>query len=215
MDYYSEYCKYTNDRGKVFKTTEAPACCRYRNIFNFGPDYLEFSRKNKSIAGYPGPCKAFGIHGDFDSEADLGASALVDIRDCIQRILSDDSYGVFQDDIRLWFSGNKGFSIIISTDEIRSLPMSYDTASTPGKIGKVEKIAAALFDRYLTWDTAVYDKTRIWRIPNSQHEKSGLFKIPLLVSEILEMPIPDIRELAKKQRTIKDAYKPALEKMKD
>jgi hypothetical protein len=49
-------------------------------------------------------------------------------------------------------------------------------------------------------DYAVYDKVRLWRIPNTINSKSGLYKIPLSIYELFSLTIPEIQELAKAPR---------------
>lgn len=45
----------------------------------------------------------------------------------------------------------------------------------------------------------VYDKTRLLRMGNSKHADSGLFKIPLEISELMNLKPSEIKELAKEK----------------
>ena len=53
-----------------------------------------------------------------------------------------------------------------------------------------------------TVDTQIYDNKRLFRIPNTRHEKSGLYKIPITLNELQTLSIDQIREMAVKQRVI-------------
>src|SRR5208337_1970619 len=51
-----------------------------------------------------------------------------------------------------------------------------------------------------TVDLKVYDKRRLWRLPNSQHQKSQLYKIPLTHKELESLTMEQIKALAVKPR---------------
>lgn len=96
--------------------------------------------------------------------------------------------------VRVWFSGSKGFHILVHPEamEIReSRHLTYI----------VKMIAEELIENLelTTLDLKVYSMPRQWRIPNSIHQKSGLFKIELYHAE-LEKGIDYIKDLAKDPR---------------
>ena len=47
-------------------------------------------------------------------------------------------------------------------------------------------------------DTAIYEHNRLWRIPNTKHGKSGLYKVPLTSEQLATWSVTRIRELAAK-----------------
>ena len=51
-------------------------------------------------------------------------------------------------------------------------------------------------------DMAIYKTNMLWRIPNTPHEKTGLYKIPLKYHELCSLSIDDIRKLAESPRDI-------------
>jgi hypothetical protein len=53
-----------------------------------------------------------------------------------------------------------------------------------------------------TLDLAVYDRRRLWRILNSKHNKTGLYKIQLTLTELENLSIEQIKELATKPREV-------------
>jgi len=53
-----------------------------------------------------------------------------------------------------------------------------------------------------TLDLSIYDKMRLWRVPNTINGKSGLYKIPLTVEELLQSDLTAIKALATWSRQI-------------
>jgi hypothetical protein len=48
-----------------------------------------------------------------------------------------------------------------------------------------------------TMDFKVYDRRRLFRVPNSIHHKTGLYKVPLSLDELKNLPLDKIQEKAK------------------
>lgn len=86
-----------------------------------------------------------------------------------------------------YFSGNKGFHVLIPTCQFGFEPTNDE--------GILKRMAEAIAARFPTFDTTIYNKTRIFRTPNSLNAKSGLYKIP--VPCILELTPAAIVEMAK------------------
>jgi len=53
-----------------------------------------------------------------------------------------------------------------------------------------------------TADFAIYETLRLWRVPNTRHGGTGLFKIPLATNELFTFNIESIRELARERRSL-------------
>ncbi len=53
-------------------------------------------------------------------------------------------------------------------------------------------------------DLAVYEPKRLWRVVNSRHEESGLYKVPVTLSELELLSSDEIKELAREPR--RDIY---------
>lgn len=97
--------------------------------------------------------------------------------------------GIDENAIKVYFTGNKGFSIEVAIDE-------YINPARFGAI--VDSIAADLS----SFDTVVRESNRIVRIPNTKHQTSGLYKIPLTPEELINLSVDEIKALAKKPRLI-------------
>lgn len=109
---------------------------------------------------------------DFDDEHDVNAAR----QEAIETVARLAQYGVPADQIQIYFSGKKGFSVetLINKD-----------LTQPEFVNIVNGIAGDL----RTFDTSVKDAQRLFRIPLTKHQDSGLYKTPLTKEELTEYPI--------------------------
>jgi hypothetical protein len=96
--------------------------------------------------------------------------------------------------IRIYFTGQKGFhveveQVALGVGIMEGLSALYRCIATG--IKNILELTAL--------DFSVYDARRMWRLPNSEHQHSGLFKVPLTAEE-LELDLPGIWELALRPR---------------
>lgn len=99
--------------------------------------------------------------------------------------------------LKIYFSGNKGIHIILPAEILGVIPSA--------ELNQIYKYIANLakgFTPNKTVDTQIYDNKRLFRIPNTKHEKSGLYKIPITLNELQTLSINEIRSMAVNQRTI-------------
>jgi hypothetical protein len=162
----------------------------YHSVYLFGGEYVDYVTRRGSVRGYDGPCKAEGLLFDLD-----GDGALQDARRLIEAVCCD-RCGVTVDDIRVWFSGRRGFHVLVRSVEIDGLPPSR---SLPGTMRKLADVLAGGLGSY---DPAVYDRARLIRRGNSRHPASGLYKVPLLVDEVFSLYAGGIHELARAPRAL-------------
>lgn len=106
-------------------------------------------------------------------------------------------YHIAEEYALIYFSGNKGIHIIIPTEILGVEP-------TPLLNGVYKYIANSIksFTKHKTIDTQIYDNKRLFRIPNTIHEKSGLYKIPLTPEELRSLTEEEIRQMAKAPRNL-------------
>ena len=126
------------------------------------------------------------LYFDLDSDDDVEI-ALEDAR----KLSAYFSIGLdMEDDVKYWFSGNRGFHITIDYGFFGAEPSTYLV-----KIwrGIAEHITKRL--ELKTFDRSVYSKRRMWRLENTKHGKSGLWKIRLYPTE-LNMNVAEIKKLA-------------------
>lgn len=108
--------------------------------------------------------------------------------------------GILEDYIDIYFSGNKGFHIIVN-ETVLDIKPAIDTHKVFKHLAKyiIEYVGSEELKTSL--DTSVYSVRRVLRLNNSINSKSGLYKIQLHRHE-LELPIKEIQELATKPRHI-------------
>ena len=85
-------------------------------------------------------------------------------------------------DIELYFSGSKGFHILVSHvifgfEPSRDINKQYKKVAVDLKTYTVNK----------TVDTKIYDNKRLFRVPNTVNHKTGLYKVPVTYEKIKEM----------------------------
>lgn len=120
---------------------------------------------------------------DFDIDK-LAGTSLEDIKvDTIEAIRRLKESGISEEAIQLTFSGNKGFGITVDINQ--------DLTPDAHK-----KMAKNLMGDLSSFDTRVYNASRILRVSYTKHQSSGLFKMPMGISE-LEESIETIQEWAK------------------
>lgn len=157
---------------------------RFNNtdIFSSVALYAEANNESRSIAP---------IYFDIDSPGNLPdarESALILCEMLMGRI------GISPDCLDVFFSGNKGFHIMIPCEVFTAFP-------SPHVLRLYKRMAEKAGRKGVQYlDTSVYTNKRIWRMSNSRHSKSGLFKIPLTYEELRDMDMPGILKLAEKAR---------------
>lgn len=168
----------------------------YRSLWNYTGDFKKYVEKTGSVTDYEGVHDCDFIAFDFDSFADPNQAR----KDAVNLVKTlTEEFGVDHNCIQIYFSGSKGFHILLPIALIGSPEGSVDYYIIYKKF-----IEAILFKfvgmSYPTADLSIYNPMRIFRIPNTIHEKTGFYKIPLDLSELKTLSINDIRELAKQSR---------------
>jgi len=95
-----------------------------------------------------------------------------------------------QDSLDISFSGCKGFHVVVA-------PQIFQGFCSPHTLGLYRRMARRVCEAgVLHIDQSVYTRKRLWRLVNSRHGKSGLFKIPLTYEELRDISIDGIKTLA-------------------
>lgn len=100
--------------------------------------------------------------------------------------------------VQIYYSGYKGIHLILSAKTLGIQP-----CDNLNEIYKYIALNASKFTPFKTIDTQIYDNRRLFRIPNTINEKSGLYKIPLTYEELETLPIEKIKEMATTPRVMK------------
>lgn len=179
-----------NDKKTLYKNwlRTGPAHDWYASLFTFGPEAKEYMEKNKkSLAGYTGEAYTNKVIFDFDNEKNVEKAK----EEVAQLIAKLKKLGVNpKESVQVYFSGNKGFHLAVHTEQ----------KFTPEEL---KSICVNLAKEYSSFDERIYDRLRKFRIANTKHQKSGLYKIELNSAEF-KLGIDEIKELAKKPASFKD-----------
>ncbi len=100
-----------------------------------------------------------------------------------------------EDDIEIYFSGSKGFHIIINENIF-----GFEGSRDLNKDLKLIALKLKTFTVNKTIDTKIYDYKRLFRIVNSINHKTGLYKVPITIDKIRNMTFNQLKEYAKKPK---------------
>lgn len=150
----------------------------YTSIFRYNQAHYDYWKKNKTLSGIKDVLTNKVLF-DFDNEENPEV-ARQDAITLVTRLLSK---GIAADNIQIAFSGLKGFSVSIDTTETLS-PEEF------------KNITFGLAEDLSTFDTSLIDAQRLIRVVGTRHQKTGLYKFPLSVTQLTEYSIEQIKELA-------------------
>lgn len=154
-------------------------------------DAEKMNKKTGEVLKYKRPKGVKGIEDvvtniigfDLDHKTDLDR-AKKDTITVVERLLQ---HGLEVDDIHVSFSGGKGFSVVVHHD--KDLTPSEHRAIAEGIAGDLD-----------TFDTTLYNASRIFRVDGTKHNTTGLYKTPLDPDDLYES-IETIKALAKSKKT--------------
>lgn len=171
-----------NTKNKLLKKIGQSNKDWYSSLYYYGPDAKQHWDTHKSMKGYRGSAYTNKLLFDFDSEAEP-YEAKSDASTLLNR-LADEGVDV-ANSCRVFFSGNKGFHVEVAIEK----------AYTPEEL---KPICTNLAVDLKTFDTSVYNTTRLVRLVNTKHQKSGLFKIEISPDDLLNLSIDEIKKMAEK-----------------
>ena len=123
-----------------------------------------------------------------------------DLKILVHKLVTE--FHVEQNDIQIYFSGSKGFHLIISENIF-----GFEPGRTLNK--DLKKVAVYLKAYTLTKciDTKIYDYKRLFRINNTINSKTGLYKVRISYDDLIDMSYNDLIEYASKPKDIEpDEY---------
>ena len=204
---YFRICETLNDKGYLIPTntnfvelykTFKPDVDYYISVFKFNEEHKKKFDEVGSVAGFSGVLTD-RLTWDFDSDLeDLTREQNIDRAktDAIELVKRLKKEGYKDSDIKIFFSGNKGFEVTIDINE----------ELTPQQ---AKNVCMNLAEDLPTKDSKVYNSTRPFRLPLTKHNKSGLYKYPLTTDDLLTSSSKEILDLAKQKlnyEDIKDAW---------
>lgn len=160
----------------------APESDWYRSLFVYKNGIVEHVKNNGGVGGYTGEVDAGYLFFDLDSK-DLD-QARKDTIKIIKRIIEETKIDnkVILDCLNIYFSGNKGFHLFLYTTQ-RFNPED------------MKSVCSRIAEDIPSFDSKIYNTTRIIRIENTLHQKSKKYKIAI-TPEQLKKPIEEIVKLA-------------------
>lgn len=210
---YYRLCGHLADKGVLIPTTEDVYkhvsnldVDHYKSIFLFNEEQYQEFKQRGSVAGMK-DVVTNKLAFDFDS-ADFPDVARRDALILVKRLMD---HAIPEESIQIFFSGSKGFEVSV---ELK------DTMLTPTE---AKNIASNLAKDLKSFDTSIYNATRIFRVPLTKHNKTGLYKVPLSLDDLSVSTVEQVKSNAKVNYTPDDiagAWKPAvlsgvLKKLKD
>lgn len=138
---------------------------------------------------------------DFDAEDDF-EKARQDALSAITYLKQKFTYNIPEGSIRIYFSGKKGIHLVVPAVVFGIQPDKH-----LNEYYKVMAQSVAEETKYGTLDLKIYDRRRLFRLVNSKHADTGLFKIPLTYFELVMMSVDEIKKLAEMPRAV-DYTKP-------
>lgn len=150
----------------------------YLSIFKYNQEQYDHWKKTNTVAGIKDVYTSKLLF-DFDSKENV-EEARQDSIELVTRLLNK---GIKSDNIQIAYSGQKGICIEVDTT----------CKFTPEEF---KNITFALASDLESFDRVVNDSQRIVRVVGTKHPKSGLYKFPLTVKQLTELPISEIKALA-------------------
>jgi hypothetical protein len=170
----------------------------YRTIFPFDKtvfSHLENTKSEKdpegNVKGFAGKVFCDTVFFDID-----GGDSIEDIEVARQETRKLANFLAVQcnvqpEHIEIYFSGGKGFHLALRAEHFGGFPAS---AGLPSQVRAMQKeLKQKLGLNHL--DTAIQAPVKFIRLPNSRHQKTGLYKIRLKPHE-LSLEVEEIMEIA-------------------
>lgn len=158
------------------------------NTLLFDSNFLAYVANSKTVSGYKGIGYMPYFPIDFDGTIASSQEQVINFTEYLA------IEGVPVDNFLYYFSGNKGFHVLIPNSMIQSFPSE--------SISQTMKNFADLLLDNIIFDPSIYNHIRLFRLKNSLNAKSGLYKIALTYKEILTLTPDDITKLATEKRYI-------------
>jgi KaiC/GvpD/RAD55 family RecA-like ATPase len=172
-----------------YYTSITPMIDCFHSLFMQSNKILNHSDGRGGKTGYNGSVWSDYLFWDVDC-GDL-EKARLDTITLITRLV--EIYKVEKNSIRVFFSGCKGFHVLVQFPELENA--EYKDRADINDV--IKKVCMYIGNGIDSVDSHIYDKTRIVRTTNTINSKTGLYKIPV---DIFEEDIELILSVAKNKR---------------
>ena len=201
VDFAAHYQK--GFRNHIVSIREVPELVRFFDRYGCYATYFLYSDEILTyMSARPGPSTIAGYEGKVSAPffpIDLNHPDLTPALEAAKFLtsLALERWGVAPEGLQVYFSGSKGFHIMLDArlfGRIRpskTLPLLFDAM----RRHLAQELPDELRD---TVDLSIKDRVRLLRLPNTVHEKSGLYKVILPLADLKNLTPEDIRQLATK-----------------
>jgi hypothetical protein len=160
----------------------------YLSCFLFSGQFCDYLQTQGTTKGFSGPTFSPWLWFDIDREHDIDR-ALTDSRRLVGFLC--DRWHIDAESLLLFFSGSKGFHVGVPTSLWFAQPDERFHAYVKHFALWLAQQAAVEID------TGVYDRVRLFRAPNSRHQRTGLHKRQLSGDEFFRMSSAAITMISK------------------
>jgi hypothetical protein len=159
---------------------------RFKNIDAFGTVFA-YDSKDQDTARMYGP-----LYLDLDLDIKTEADYQKVKKDLIHVITAlNVMYYVPLENIRIYFSGHKGFHVMVDPEIFGIIPSRSLNEQYKAIALDLKKMTL-----FKTIDTGIYDKVRLLRFPNSINSATNLYKVPMDYDFVRKSTWEDIIEYA-------------------
>lgn len=187
---YVRLTKTVADLGILIKPEEVENHIKDRTIDHYVSTYFydenhyaQFKKLGK-VKGFTGQ-KTDKVWWDFDSKDDLKL-ARKDALSLIQNLIK---VNIDADNLEIYFSGNKGFNVILNLNKELNQK-------------QVETFARRMAGDLKTFDPTLYDENQILRVPATKHQSTEYYKLQLSYKDLCTAKFDDILKWAKEPQHV-------------
>ena len=160
----------------------------YRSMYLYNEDAKKYADENNTIKRYIGERAIDKILIDIDKEKNTNEFTQQKAQAAIMHL---EELGVDSESIQPFFSGT-GYHLV--------LPNSVFNFSPSDDLPYVVKYTMEYLFQDIGIDSSVYMRTGIYRVQHTRNQKTGLYKIPITMREIMSSSPDEILKLAETPR---------------
>tara|TARA_R110000851_G_scaffold15872_1_gene52241 strand:- start:7046 stop:9007 length:1962 start_codon:yes stop_codon:yes gene_type:complete len=170
----------------------------YCGMFQFDSSFKEHVEGTGSVSGFKGVHFAWFLTIDIDaSHGDIDEAKTK----TIQLIQYFEKLGVSSEEIYIYFSGAKGFHISLPHTLFGYAPSSKLNATLKRMAMTISTLSGVnIASEKEAGIDLIYDRTRLLRLPNTIHSKTGFYKTQITGEELKTLTMEDIYTLAESPR---------------
>lgn len=140
----------------------------YYSLYNYTEEHVKKFASTRSLAGVR-DVTTNKLWWDFDNKENPDKARL----DALEVVSRLEQKGVPSADIEIYFSGGKGYHVLVTTESIHTRP-------------QVEQYCIDMANGLDSFDTTMYDENQILRYPGTKHNVTGLYKVPLTKKQLFQ-----------------------------